>query len=77
MSNYLITGSAGFIASRICDLLLQAGHTVLGIDNLNPAYDVRMKQYRLDRLLSLPAFTFMNLDIADPQPIPTLNEPLL
>ena len=74
MANFLITGSAGFIASRICDLLLQDGHTVLGVDNLSPAYDVRIKQYRLDRLLSLPGFTFMNLDIADPQAIQTLKE---
>ncbi|MFT3867318.1 MAG: NAD-dependent epimerase/dehydratase family protein [Nibricoccus sp.] len=48
---YLVTGAAGFIASRVCELLLAAGHTVVGIDNLNDYYDVRLKDYRLGRLL--------------------------
>jgi UDP-glucuronate 4-epimerase len=65
MSNYLITGSAGFIASRICDLLLQDGHTVFGVDNLSAAYDVRMKQYRLQRLQAYPNFKFAPIDISD------------
>jgi len=48
---YLVTGAAGFIASRVCDLLLEAGHTVVGVDNLNDYYDVRLKDYRLSSLL--------------------------
>lgn len=49
---YLVTGAAGFIASRVCELLLADGHTVVGIDNLNDYYDVRLKDYRLARLLN-------------------------
>jgi UDP-glucuronate 4-epimerase len=51
MSTYLVTGVAGFIASKVCEQLLAAGHTVVGIDNLNDYYDVRLKDYRLARLL--------------------------
>ncbi len=43
MAQYLITGVAGFIAARVAELLLAEGHTVLGLDNLNNAYDVRLK----------------------------------
>lgn len=48
---YLVTGAAGFIASKVCELLLAEGHTVVGVDNLNDYYDVRLKDYRLTRLL--------------------------
>jgi UDP-glucuronate 4-epimerase len=65
MAHYLVTGAAGFIASRVTDMLLEAGHSVVGIDNLNDAYDVRMKLWRLNRLLGRPGFTFMQLDICD------------
>lgn len=65
MAHYLVTGAAGFIASRVTDMLLDAGHSVVGIDNLNDAYDVRMKLWRLNRLLGRPGFTFMQLDICD------------
>jgi len=51
MSTYLVTGAAGFIASKVCAQLLAAGHTVVGVDNLNDYYDVRLKDYRLSRLL--------------------------
>jgi nucleoside-diphosphate-sugar epimerase len=46
-------------------MLLEGGHHVTGVDNLNDAYDVRMKAYRLQRLQALPGFTFARLDIAD------------
>jgi nucleoside-diphosphate-sugar epimerase len=46
-------------------MLLDAGHSVVGIDNLNDAYDVRMKRYRLERLRNRPGFTFHQRDIAD------------
>jgi nucleoside-diphosphate-sugar epimerase len=65
MSHYLVTGAAGFIASRVSELLLSQGHTVTGLDNLNDAYDVRMKEYRLRKLQGQPGFTFQKLDIAD------------
>lgn len=54
MSTYLVTGAAGFIASHVCQQLMAAGHTVVGVDNLNDYYDVRMKDWRLARLLGRP-----------------------
>lgn len=65
MANYLVTGAAGFIGARTAELLIKDGHTVIGIDNLNDAYDTRMKEYRLKRLQSSPAFTFHKYDISD------------
>jgi UDP-glucuronate 4-epimerase len=59
----LVTGAAGFIAARTVDLLLAAGHTVTGLDNLNDAYDVRLKHWRLQRLLGRPGFDFQQIDI--------------
>ncbi len=65
MAHYLVTGAAGFIAHRVSELLLEAGHTVLGVDNMNDAYDVRMKEHRLQRLETRPGFEFLRADIAD------------
>lgn len=65
MSHYLITGVCGFIASRVAERLLAAGHTVTGLDNLNDAYDVRLKEWRLKRLQAQPGFRFQRLDIVD------------
>ena len=47
MATYLLTGVAGFIASKVAEFLLADGHAVVGIDNLNDAYDVRLKHWRL------------------------------
>lgn len=65
MANYLVTGAAGFIGARTAELLIKDGHTVVGIDNVNDAYDLRMKEYRLQKLQASPAFTFHKLDISD------------
>jgi UDP-glucuronate 4-epimerase len=65
MAKYLVTGVAGFIAARVAHLLLEAGHTVVGVDNLNDAYDVRMKEHRLGKLKEEAEFEFHPLDIAD------------
>jgi UDP-glucuronate 4-epimerase len=65
METYLVTGAAGFIASRVTEMLLEAGHAVVGVDNMNDAYDVRMKEYRLQKLTGLPSFTFHRLDISE------------
>lgn len=51
MATYLVTGVAGFIASRTAAFLLEAGHTVVGVDNLNDYYDVRLKAHRLRELV--------------------------
>lgn len=69
MKRYLVTGSAGFIASKVIDLLLQAGHHVVGVDNLNDAYDTRLKQWRLAQLEGNQNFRFHQLDIADREAI--------
>ena len=65
MGNYLVTGAAGFIASRVAEFLIEDGHTVVGIDNMNDAYDVRMKEYRLGKLQELDNFTFHKMDISE------------
>lgn len=62
----LVTGAAGFIGSRVAELLCEDGHEVMGIDNLCPAYDVRLKEYRLTRLeKERSRFTFHRVDIVD------------
>jgi len=61
----LVTGTAGFIASRVTEMLLQQGHQVCGVDNMCPAYDVRLKDYRLARLQDSPGLVFERADIAD------------
>jgi nucleoside-diphosphate-sugar epimerase len=63
MSVYLVTGAAGFIARRVIELLIAEGHQVVGIDNLNDSYDVRLKHWRLEQLRGLPGFTFLQEDI--------------
>lgn len=62
---FLVTGCAGFIASKVTELLLEAGHEVVGVDNLNDAYDPRLKQWRLARLHPHAGFRFHRLDITD------------
>jgi UDP-glucuronate 4-epimerase len=60
----LLTGAAGFIGYHVAEALLARGETVVGVDDLNPYYDVRLKQARLERL-EQPGFTFVRLDIAE------------
>lgn len=67
MGNYFVTGAAGFIASKVCEFLLRDGHSVIGIDNFDPVYDLRLKDWRLDRLLDFPNFSFHKKDIRDLQ----------
>lgn len=65
MANYLITGAAGFIGSRTSHMLMEQGHTVIGIDNMNDAYDPRIKEYRLKNLQAQPGFKFYKHDISE------------
>ena len=65
MARYLLTGCAGFIASKVADLLLEAGHHIVGIDSLNDAYDPRLKHWRLARLQPRKNFHFEHRDITD------------
>ena len=61
---YLVTGCAGFIASRVAAQLLESGHRVVGVDNVNDYYDTSLKQHRLDQLQD-DRFEFHRLDIED------------
>jgi UDP-glucuronate 4-epimerase len=65
----LVTGAAGFIGYHVADTLLARGNRVLGVDNLNAYYDVRLKQARLDRLEGRPGFAFSRADLADREAI--------
>src|SRR5258705_9884421 len=65
MAHYLITGAAGFIGERTATMLMEQGHTVVGIDNINNAYDPRIKDYRLKKLQTFKGFTFHHRDISD------------
>lgn len=72
---YLVTGCAGFIGWKVTEFLLADGHTVVGMDNLNDAYDATVKQWRLNQLQTASSgeralqergiFQFHRLDICD------------
>jgi UDP-glucuronate 4-epimerase len=62
---YLVTGAAGFIGFFVSQRLLAAGHSVVGLDNLNDYYDVNLKLARLAQLENKDGFTFIKLDLAD------------
>jgi UDP-glucuronate 4-epimerase len=61
----LVTGCAGFIGSAVARALATAGNTVVGIDNVNDAYDPRLKHWRLEQLKATRGFSFQRLDITD------------
>ncbi len=61
----LLTGAAGFIGFHVARALLERGDRVVGIDNLNDYYDVRLKEARLAELSASAGFTFARLDVAD------------
>ena len=62
---YLVTGAAGFIGFYLSKKLLEQGGRVIGIDNMNDYYDVKLKDARLGQLNAFDAFTFIQGDIAD------------
>jgi len=70
----LVTGCAGFIGFHVAQRLLQRGEQILGLDNLNPYYDVRLKEARLAQLQESPAFQFERLDLADRAAMASLFE---
>lgn len=63
MPKYLVTGCAGFIGAQTARQLLDKGHEVVGIDNLNDYYDVRLKKHRLENLQRHPGFEFEPSDL--------------
>jgi len=65
VADYLVTGAAGFIGASVSRMLLDDGHHVIGVDDLNDAYDVRIKQWRLRGLQRHDRFAFHRLDIRD------------
>ncbi len=65
MGKIVVTGSAGFIASKTCEYLLESGLEVIGIDNMNNYYDVTLKQHRLEWLTRFENFHFQQMDIED------------
>ncbi len=71
----LVTGAAGFIGSNLCKrLLTEFNVTVIGVDNVNDYYDVRIKEYRLDELKKFEKFIFYKNDISDRDFIHSLFE---
>jgi UDP-glucuronate 4-epimerase len=68
----LVTGTAGFIGNQLAQRLLERGDQVIGIDNRNDYYSVQLKLDRLDRILSHPQYTDINLDIANREAMATV-----
>lgn len=69
---YLVTGAAGFIGMHLSKKLLDLGCTVIGLDNMNDYYDVRLKSARLDVLKKYERFTFCKMDLAEKSILDTL-----
>ena len=63
----IVTGCSGFIASRVCTMLLDAGEEVYGVDNMNDAYAPELKKWRLEQLIDRPQFKFLEADISKPE----------
>jgi UDP-glucuronate 4-epimerase len=70
----LVTGAAGFIGYHVAERLLSEGRDVVGVDNLNPYYDPRLKRARLARLRRHDRFEFVRLDLTDRRAAETLFE---
>jgi len=65
MSNYLVTGSIGFVGTQVCMQLLESGHHITGIDSINDSYDPTIKHVRLSQLQNYEDFEFHSMDILD------------
>jgi UDP-glucuronate 4-epimerase len=70
----LVTGVAGFIGQAVAKALLLKGHSVIGIDNLNSYYDVKLKELRLQELRDYPNFAFHRCDINEPDKIKAIGD---
>jgi UDP-glucuronate 4-epimerase len=70
----LVTGAAGFIGYHVAEALLARGEAVVGVDDLNPYYDVRLKEARLDRLRARSGFEFYEADVSDRHAVAPLFE---
>ena len=74
MATYLITGVAGFVGSRVADLLMQEGHRVVGADNLSGQYDVSLKRFRLKSLCKSDSFIFREINMENITALESLFE---
>lgn len=63
--NAIVSGCAGFIGARVCELLLDRGDLVFGLDDMSDAYDTRLKSRRLEALEARDGFRFLLCDISD------------
>ena len=70
--NILVTGAAGFIGYHVARALLERGDSVTGFDNLNPYYDVTLKEARLEQLRACPAFSFVKGALEDQSAVAAL-----
>ena len=74
MKIVLLTGAAGFIGHKTAEFLLRDGYRVVGLDNLNDYYDIRLKKYRLSQLKQTPGFDFFDIDIENLEKLTLLFE---
>jgi nucleoside-diphosphate-sugar epimerase len=65
MKKVLVTGAAGFIGSRVCEMLASEGMAIVAADNFDPYYDIRLKHYRWEQLAALENIQLIELDICD------------
>lgn len=72
MAKFLVTGAAGFIGFHVSQVLAARGDEVVGLDNLNDYYDLRLKHDRLQQLENRPGFRFEKLDLVDRHAIASL-----
>ena len=71
----LVTGCAGFIGAKTCELLLDEGNEIVGVDSLNDAYDPKLKHWRLSRLKERDGFTMLQLNIDDASALAAIPKP--
>ena len=74
MRNILVTGACGFIGWKVCETLLARGDSVIAVDDLNDAYDVRLKEWRLAQLRQRSGFAFTRLDISDREAVRSFGQ---
>jgi len=72
MKKVLVTGSAGFIGSKVSEMLLEEGYQVIGVDNLNDYYDVNLKLWRLEKLKKHSNFIFYKISIENYNELKTI-----